>query len=239
VIYCHHHSKGGQGSKRSMDRASGSGVFARDPDALLDMIELDLTEDIIKQEQNRAACRLCQQYLAAHAPGALNGAQDDLLNRNTAVQLCRNNATNEQYQVLAKAIAESDRYAGQMSAWRIEGTLREFPKFPPKNVWFRYPMHEVDSIGILKDLQSDTDLTPRQRGVKNGHKRQSQLAKADAADKSAELVNTFDSCAFDGSMTVKEMAEYLGCSRDTIERRLKKCDELVLQDGVISRRNSS
>jgi transcriptional antiterminator len=40
-------------------------------------------------------------------------------------------------------------------------------------------------------------------------------------------------------MTVKEMAEYLGCSRDTIERRLKKCDELVLQDGVISRRNSS
>ena len=37
VIYCHHHSKGYQGSKRSMDRASGSGVFARDPDALLDL----------------------------------------------------------------------------------------------------------------------------------------------------------------------------------------------------------
>jgi len=236
VIYCHHHSKGGQGSKRSMDRASGSGVFARDPDALLDMIELDLTEDIIKQEQNRAACRLCQQYLAAHAPNALDNAQDDLLNRNTAVQLCRNNATNEQYQVLAKSIAESDRYVGQMSAWRIEGTLREFPKFPPKNVWFRYPMHEVDSIGILKDLQSDTELTPRQRGMKNGHKRQSQLAKADAADKSAELVNTFDMCAFDGSMTVKDMAEYMGVSRDTVERRLKKCSDLILHDGTITRK---
>ena len=37
VIYCHHHSKGAQGGKRSMDRASGSGVFARDPDALLDL----------------------------------------------------------------------------------------------------------------------------------------------------------------------------------------------------------
>ena len=36
VIYCHHHSKGSQGGKKSMDRASGSGVFARDPDALLD-----------------------------------------------------------------------------------------------------------------------------------------------------------------------------------------------------------
>ena len=33
VIYCHHHSKGAQGAKRAMDLASGSGVFARDPDA--------------------------------------------------------------------------------------------------------------------------------------------------------------------------------------------------------------
>ena len=41
VIYCHHHSKGNQGGKKSMDRASGSGVFARDPDALLDLIELE------------------------------------------------------------------------------------------------------------------------------------------------------------------------------------------------------
>lgn len=42
MIYCHHHSKGA-GSKYSnaMDRASGSGVFARDPDAILDMTELN------------------------------------------------------------------------------------------------------------------------------------------------------------------------------------------------------
>ena len=32
--------------KRAMDRASGSGVFARDPDAQLDMIRLELTEDL-------------------------------------------------------------------------------------------------------------------------------------------------------------------------------------------------
>lgn len=46
TIYCHHHSKGAQGSKRAMDRASGSGVFARDPDAQLDMIQLELSDDI-------------------------------------------------------------------------------------------------------------------------------------------------------------------------------------------------
>ena len=46
AIYCHHHSKGAQGAKRAMDRASGSGVFARDPDAQLDMCELELTDDV-------------------------------------------------------------------------------------------------------------------------------------------------------------------------------------------------
>lgn len=46
TIYCHHHSKGAQGNKKAMDRASGSGVFARDPDAQLDIIELELTPDI-------------------------------------------------------------------------------------------------------------------------------------------------------------------------------------------------
>ena len=46
TIYCHHHSKGAQGAKRAMDRASGSGVFARDPDAQLDMIELELSDDV-------------------------------------------------------------------------------------------------------------------------------------------------------------------------------------------------
>ncbi len=40
TIYCHHHSKGAQGGKNSMDRASGSGVFARDPDALIDLTQV-------------------------------------------------------------------------------------------------------------------------------------------------------------------------------------------------------
>ena len=32
--------------KKAMDRASGSGVFARDPDAQLDIIELEMTEEV-------------------------------------------------------------------------------------------------------------------------------------------------------------------------------------------------
>ncbi|MDR0885431.1 MAG: AAA family ATPase [Clostridiales Family XIII bacterium] len=48
VVYCHHHSKGSQGQKMAADRSSGSGVFARDPDALLDLIELHLTEEMAR-----------------------------------------------------------------------------------------------------------------------------------------------------------------------------------------------
>ena len=66
VIYCHHHSKGVQGAKRSMDRASGSGVFARDPDAMIDLIELELNKDILKQEENKAVCKLCESWLVRH-----------------------------------------------------------------------------------------------------------------------------------------------------------------------------
>lgn len=49
VIFSHHHSKGSQGLKRAMDRASGSGVFARDPDAQIDMIQLDISEVFLAQ----------------------------------------------------------------------------------------------------------------------------------------------------------------------------------------------
>lgn len=60
AIYCHHHSKGAQGMKRAMDRASGSGVFARDPDAQLDMIQLELSDDLKNnvRDGNATAWRL-------------------------------------------------------------------------------------------------------------------------------------------------------------------------------------
>lgn len=41
MIYCHHHSKGANSKyANAVDRSSGSGVFARDPDAILDLARL-------------------------------------------------------------------------------------------------------------------------------------------------------------------------------------------------------
>lgn len=50
MVYCHHHSKGaGMKYARAADRASGSGVFARDPDAILDLLELEATPDMVER----------------------------------------------------------------------------------------------------------------------------------------------------------------------------------------------
>ena len=48
MVYCHHHSKGaGAKYSKGADRSSGSGVFARDPDAILDLLELKVEPGMI------------------------------------------------------------------------------------------------------------------------------------------------------------------------------------------------
>lgn len=44
IVYCHHHSKGAKGGVSAQDRFSGSGVFARDCDELIDISPLDLKD---------------------------------------------------------------------------------------------------------------------------------------------------------------------------------------------------
>lgn len=56
VIYAHHHSKGSQSGKAVADRASGSGVFARDADAIVDMIQLRIPKSMASfMDQNPLA----------------------------------------------------------------------------------------------------------------------------------------------------------------------------------------
>jgi RecA-family ATPase len=90
VIYCHHHSKGVQGQKKSMDRASGSGVFARDPDVLLDLIELELPEKLLKQEENKAVCKVCEAWLGRHVEAWTDDvSQDDMCSEKAMLGACK------------------------------------------------------------------------------------------------------------------------------------------------------
>ena len=167
VIYAHHHSKGAQGSKASMDRASGSGVFARDADALLDMIELRIPkehEDAIRQE-----------------------------------------------------------YGEKVTAWRMEATLREFPRVEPVDLFFSYPLHEVDTGGILKDA----NLEENERSMENGREMGSLAKSAKKADMKSRLYEAVNrDIEFNGKRkTYKQYADEFGVSEKTIKRYMAEWEE--------------
>ena len=46
VIYAHHFAKGTGGDRSVIDRGSGAGAFARDPDAIITMTQLDQPDDV-------------------------------------------------------------------------------------------------------------------------------------------------------------------------------------------------
>ena len=68
----HHHSKGAQGTKRTMDRASGSGVFARDPDALLDLSPLVVPDEEKDALDGATAWRLSATLREFKEPEPIN-----------------------------------------------------------------------------------------------------------------------------------------------------------------------
>ena len=236
VIYCHHHSKGAQGGKRSMDRASGSGVFARDPDALLDMIELEITDAIREQRKNNAACRLCGAALEAAGMSDRVG-QDDLCSRKLALDACCDNLGEVAMERLQRAIDASDRAEDSVTAWRIEGTLREFPKFPPLNVWFDYPVHHADTSGVLADIQPEADGPAWQRNFRKSGKR-SKTPEERKQDRGTELEMAFNLCAKDGVTTLESLAEYLGKSKDTVRRRVKEHGGFWIEDSQVGEKRS-
>lgn len=203
VIYCHHHSKGAQGGKRSMDRASGSGVFARDPDALLDLIELEPQESVYTQTENNAVCALCMGYLD-RAGQTDEASQDDACSSHAMLDICRRVLSAEEHRRLENEVRRLRAAVRARTAWRIEGTLREFPKFPPLNLWFDYPVHRVERDGLLVDAQADTESPPWKKASKA--RKSKAEAKTDTQREKFELA--IAACSVDGPPTAKALSEY-------------------------------
>ena len=219
VVYCHHHSKGAQGGKRSMDRASGSGVFARDPDALLDMTELIPTEAIRKQLENRAACATCAAELDRR--GLSNAySRDDACSRAKMLELCRQQIAPAQLPALDRAIDAACAAARARTAWRIEGTLREFARFDPVNLWFDYPVHRLDT-GLLEDLNPDSAAQQLARSGAAARWSNGRGQEAAAQKSRRQLEEAFEASMQDGRVTLYAMAEYLDLKPETVKKRLR------------------
>lgn len=229
VIYCHHHSKGAQGGKKSMDRASGSGVFARDPDALLDLVELQLNENIIKLQENKVVCKICKEWLSRF--NCLDKiSQDDELSSSIMLDTCRKYLQDISYKNLMLDIDTAKKKLVSKTAWRIEGTLREFPKFSPLNLWFDYPVHKMDTSGILKDIDVD-DNTPNWKKAINNRK-----PKENKKQERVQAIETaFNVCDMGDGVSVNDLAEYLGTSEKTVRNRIKEHGGFTINDSKITR----
>jgi len=230
VIYCHHHSKGAQGQKRSMDRASGSGVFARDPDALLDLIELELTDAVLKEQRRKAGAEAYRSFLDRAVPNWREyGVPQDIYSEKAMQDACKRLLTNS-----AMLGAENARqFAGRLSGWRVDGTLREFPKFEPVNLWFDYPIHRVDESGILGDVDPEDARPPWRQNFAN---KKSPAERKEKRENSIE--NAFDCCTAGGEVTVKAMAEYLDVTEKTVRNRLKEHGGFWIDEGKVGRKNA-
>jgi len=232
VIYCHHHSKGTQAGKRSMDRASGSGVFARDPDALLDMIELPLNEDIQAQRKNKARAAALTAWLRQNRENWRELASQDDQESAAAMEGIVRAAGGDLDAALALA-RQAEAVALMESAWRIEGTLREFPRFPPVNCWFSYPVHRLDESGVLGDVTLEDTVSPWKRPRKEPRDRKRE--RLDAMD------TAFAACDMDGSGEVsqRDLMDYTGKAKSTIQNWVDEHPGYTRENGVIRRVQTS
>lgn len=205
VIYAHHHSKGAQGGKKSMDRASGSGVFARDPDALLDMIELDMNKEVKEHFINEARVEAMHAVLDKYVPKwktyiyqtkKTDDHDFEAMNDYCAEMLGFEQMNELQYLTELKVDA-----AKHITALQISGTLREFATFDPINCFFKYPVHFLDNGNLLKGCRPE------------GSKKKSKFEKMNETNKKKQdenielFLNAFEQLNHDGQVTVKELAE--------------------------------
>lgn len=225
VIYCHHHSKGAQGGKRSMDRASGSGVFARDPDALLDLTELEVSENLIKQQQDEAVCNIAYKWLERFNKD-MYVSQDDRVTPSAIMKLAEENLQRKSFVLMLEEIERMKRTVLGRTAWRIEGTLREFPKFAPLNMWFDYPVHKKDSSGVLKDCEVDGES---QNWKKNFSKKRSNQERSQERKESIETA--FSGVEENGKCRLSDLAEYLALTEKSVRSRLKEHGGFWIESG--------
>lgn len=216
VIYCHHHSKGAQGGKRSMDRASGSGVFARDPDALLDMLELHVSDELRAQLEARRVGGWCEAWMDANAAalGDWRAAVPDdarAAGGDAMVSACRSRVEAvrpEWAGAFLDGVVAARRSARAMTAWRVEGTLREFPRFEPVNLLFDYPMHRIDATGALADASPEGEELGRMDYRAQGRERKARNDARKQEAKLAALREGMAACAEDGvDATVANVVE--------------------------------
>lgn len=208
-----------------MDRASGSGVFARDPDALLDMIQLPLDKVRATEIGNRMTCDLlCKELDRLHPSWRGACPQDDAV----VLEKLQGFMEDAHYDDCRDYCDDCLTRYKKMTAWRLTFTLREFAAPDPVNFLFAWPVHEIDSSGMLDDLTED--------GAKPLFK-----TKKDEPDLQGEKLMKIQMVFSDfkkkgGQVTVESVAKELGMQEESVRYHIKRTSKqtgLHISKGII------
>ena len=212
VIICHHHSKGQQFNRKSIDRGSGSGVLGRSPDAIIDFIELEIKEDVRNQIMRRFEVETLEPVFDKFLPNWRNqvGINADI---DKVIKWAYSKGLSD---VVAAARANIDSSIDNVSAWRVDCNLRSFANVKPFNMFFCYPVHIVDDDDILANSYAEGE--EEKKGIK----------KVD------NTLAVFDRLSRDGDVSFDDFQNELNVSKSQVYRRLKKY-KLENINGIITK----
>lgn len=217
IVYCHHHSKGSQGDKRSMDRASGSGVFARDPDAMIDLLPLDAESARAVLQQRREYEAMTDAILAD--PGGQDALDMIPVDDRTVPNKLEGHLSElwgeTRLDDVRKAREAAARKCESITGWRASFTLREFATPKPQNFWFAYPRHVTDDENLLEDASPEGEAAPRGRAA--ARKGEKKPPKQDKQTAFRQIVEYDPSQVW----TVRKAIERLGVSKQAVSKWCK------------------
>lgn len=220
IFYTHHHAKGDQGGKKAMDRGSGSGVFARDPDLMIDLTLLEIDGQTRAALQNNAICDYWKSKL--------DETGQDWLSRCTPSDLKSSGALAALYQTIVgvdpakitiMVLDEQRKFEAELekvTAFRMEFVARSFETPAPQNLVFKYPIHKLDKSGALVMAEPESHIA----GMK---KRSTPEVKAQKMDVFIETVDALILSSGSGYTTYTDVAEALDVDPRTVTNRLKAC----------------
>ena len=234
VIYCHHHSKGSQWGKRAADRASGSGVFAMDPDAIIDMLEIEIKDSKRNEMAVKTLPGICMNAMKKYRPDnymdLLEGV--DLGNVSAMRKACKDNLNPVEWRMVEVALMNASRKIESRTGWVVSGTLREFMSFPDMYIWFDYPIHTIDD-GTLSTKGADW-------GSDEARKKGLDTMKQRNQEKFEENMNQFITAVDVTGGKLLPMMEYFNgeLSERALRGRAKRYG-FTFKDGKFSKDESS
>ena len=169
IIYDHHHPKGAAKDKL-IDRGAGSGVFARDADAICDLSFLSPDKELLE------------------TVGA--------------------------------------RLESGEKPMQIGFILRDFKDIKPINIWFKFPVHYVDSANLLEDAPIEGS---KEDNLNKSNKRTTRNERHNL------LSQIFEMCAENGEASLADMVDWCSGkpSKRTLERYIGEFDDFELKKGIV------